>query len=155
MGSPPPPPPNPPVWMPAATAPPMMPSRSMMPNLSFMLRVVGFTLIFVAALVATAFATPGGGCFTTGTTPACGAGSSYETGAANAVLAGHIVVALGAFLLGLGAGIKIHFSLQANPSAQKEETRFIIADRWFNGLVFLFSIWILVSVLGGASVVGF
>jgi len=126
-----------------------------MPMLSLLLRILGFTLLFVAALVATAFATPGGACFSSGTPPACGLGSTYETGAANAILAGHIMFAIGAFLLGLGAAMKIHFSLQSNPSAQKEESRWIIADRWFNGLVFLLSVWILLALLGWSVVAGF
>jgi hypothetical protein len=127
--------------------------RTLMPPVSFLFRVLGFTLLFVAALVVVSFAYPSGACFpSAGSMSSCGGGSAYETGAANAILAGHILFALGAFLLGLGAGIKIHYSLQATPNASKDETRWNIADRWFNGLVFLVSVWILFSLLTGASV---
>ncbi|MCI4361366.1 MAG: hypothetical protein L3J91_06640 [Thermoplasmata archaeon] len=155
-----PPPPNPPLWMPAGSSPPsMMAHRSMMPNLSFLFRVLGFTLLFLGALIATAFATPGGACYTAppsgATVPNCGPGTSYETGAANAIVGAHILFALGAFLLGAGAGLKLHLNLQANPNAEKEATRFVIADRWFNGVVLLVSIWILWSLMAGAVVAGF
>ena len=110
--------------------------------MSLILRLLGFTLIFVAALIAVSFTYPGGGCFQ-GTTPSCAAGSTFVTGAASAILAGHVIMALGAFLLGIGAGMKIHYGLQAPTSGQKEDYRFVIADRWFNGLVVLVAIWIL------------
>jgi hypothetical protein len=152
---PPPPPaplPNAPQWMSPPPTAPMAAMRTLMPSASFLLRVLGFTLLFVAALVVVSFAYPGGGCFTSATSTSCGAGSSYESGAANAILAGHILFALGAFLLGIGAGIKIHFTLQTSATGSKEENRFIIADRWFNGLVLLLSIWILLTLLTGASI---
>jgi hypothetical protein len=163
--APPPPSSNPPAWTPATGSPaqwtppastppttPMHAMRTLMPPVSFLFRVLGFTLLFVAALIVVSFAYPSGACFPSpGSMSSCAAGSAYETGAANAILAGHILFTLGAFLLGLGAGIKIHYGLQANPNAQKDETRFTIADRWLNGLLFLVSIWILFSLLTGAT----
>ena len=127
----------------------------MMSTVSFLFRVLGFTLLFVAALIAVTWGYPGGSCFPssgTGTTPCTPAGSAYVTGAANAILTGHILFAIGAFMLGIGAGIKIHFGLQSKAGADREENRWIIADRLFNGLVFLVSVWILFALLTGVTI---
>jgi hypothetical protein len=145
--------PNSPQWMSPAPTTPMHAMRALAPSVSFLLRVLGFTLLFIAALIVVAFAIPGGACFpAAGSNSSCGAGSSFETGAANAILAGHILFVLGVFLLGLGAGIKIHFSLQSSPSSQPEENRFLIADRWFNGLVFLLSVVVLFWLMVGVGI---
>lgn len=119
--------------------------------LTFLLRILGFSLLFVGALIAVAWGYPGGGCFPSpSSNPTCGPGSNFVTGAANALLAGHVLFALGAFLLGAGAGMKIHYSLQAPTSGQKEDYRFVIADRWFNGLILLLAVWILWMLLVGS-----
>ena len=118
--------------------------------IAFLSRFIGFTLLFIGALVAVSFGYPGGGCFQNPTSPpTCAAGSTFVTGAATAILAGHVLFALGAFFLGAGAGLKLHFSLQAPASGDREAMRWVMADRWFNGLIIVVSIWILWSLLVG------
>ena len=138
--------PNPPQWMSQAPTTPMHAMRTLMPPMSFLFRVLGFTLLFVAALVVVAFAYPGGGCFSA-TASSCGAGSSYQTGAANAVLAGNILFTIGLFLLGLGAGMKLHYGLQSSPTGNAEDNAFIIADRRLNGLIFTVSVALLLALM--------
>lgn len=116
------------------------------PSLAFWSRALGFLLLFIGTLVAVAFATAGGGCFTTN--PDCGPGSGFLTGAANALLAAKILWVIGLFFVGAGAGIKLHWGLGRSSNATPEELRALIHDRWLNGILVLTSIVLLWLLLG-------
>jgi hypothetical protein len=119
-------------------------------KISFFSRFIGFTLIFVGALVAAAFASVNGGVYT------CSSASCFQNfveGAANAILTGRVLMAIGAFLLGAGAGLKIHFNLKAPANPTPETMRWVIWERFFNYGLLAISIAILVAILwmiGGA-----
>jgi hypothetical protein len=124
----------------------------MMPMASFMGRAVGFLLLFIGTLVAVAFSTPGGGCYDQ--SPDSGGGSSYIMGAANAILVAKILWAIGLFLVGAGAGLKLHWSLSAPSSGRPEDTQFIVSDRRLNGILLLVCIvllWLLLMIPAGVA----
>jgi hypothetical protein len=121
----------------------------MMPMASFFLRMLGFTILFLGTLIAVAFANPGGGCFSTGST-ACGAGSSFATGAATAILTAQVLWAIGLFLIGAGAGLKIHYGLQAPAGGTPEAYQFIQKDRRTNSVLLMIVIVLLFVMVWGA-----
>lgn len=142
------PPPPPPTW----TTLPSQPRSGMVslsvPMVAFWSRALGFVLLFIGTLIAVAFATAGGACFTT--TADCGIGSGFLTGAANALLAAKILWAIGLFFLGAGAGIKLHWGSGRASGASSDEVRAMINDRWLNGILVLVSIGLLFLLLTGA-----
>ena len=147
LGAPPPPPNAPPLaWTPISP-----PSRRFDPMTmaAFWGRAIGFVLLFLGTLIAVAFATPGGGCFTA--PPACGGGSTFITGAANAILAAKILWAIGLFFLGAGAGLKLHWGSPRPTGASSDEYRFVIHDRRLNAILLFASIvllWLLLAPTG-------
>lgn len=135
----------PPGWVPPSAAPMHRPMNWDM--ISFVTRLVGFTLIFVGALVATAFGSINGGDFTC-TSASCV--QNFEEAIANSLLAGRVLIALGAFALGAGAGLKLHFALRAPTSGKVEDLSWTIVERLFNyavlGLSILLLWWVFAQV---------
>ena len=147
----PPPPQSPPVWMPAPVGHAMAPRMDMMPMASLLGRIIGFALLFIGTLVAVVFASYGGGCYTAANS--CNANTLAA--AANGILTARILWVIGLFFLGAAAGLKLHFGLRAPTSGRAEDYQFVIADRRFNGLLFLVSIVLLLVVLVNLSGPGY
>ena len=115
--------------------------------ISFGLRFIGFLLLAVGAIVVAAFGSVPGSCFQSGST--CTATSSTVQGIANSILFGRVFFALGALLLGMGAGVKLHWVLRMPADAKVEQLSWVILERFFNYAVLGFSILILWWVFSG------
>lgn len=109
----------------------------MMPMVSFFLRMLGFTILFLGTLIVVAYANPGGACYSTASSPPCGPGSTFATGAATSIMVGQILWAIGLFLVGAGAGLKIHFSLQAPAGGTPEAYQFVQKERRTNSVLLM------------------
>jgi hypothetical protein len=124
-----------------------------MDMVSFLLRMLGFVLIFAGAAVAAAFGSPSGGCFgTISSSTALGC----EQGIANAVITGRILLAIGAFLLGAGAGLKLRFVLKRPTDGGAEAMAWVMVERVFNYAVLAAAIlllWWAVSTVSLSSLV--
>lgn len=121
---------------------------------AFVFRFVGFLLAGIGAILAAAWASVPGGCYTTGAT--CGATSSFIQGAANALLAGWVLLALGALLIGLGAGVKLHWVLRPpTEEGHPERWGWLLVERVMNyafiaGAVVIF--WLVLKHFGTATI---
>ena len=138
-------PPPPPMWMPM----PVQPSPAARPipwmMLSFMSRIIGFLLLFVGTLLVILGASIWGGCVTD---PAsCVGNASWLSGVYNYIIAGKILWAIGLLALGGGAGMKLHWSLQAPAQGRPEEIAFVSAERRANYLTLLVSILLMAVLL--------
>jgi hypothetical protein len=137
-------------WSPpvAYAAPPAAPRAPMnFDSLAFLLRMVGFIAIFAGAVVAAAFGSPSGSCFfgTASTAQSC------VQGVANAVLTARIFLAVGAFLLGAGAGLKLHFVLKRPSDPSPEAFGWVLFDRLVNYGLILVAIVLLWWVVDQAA----
>jgi Na+-transporting NADH:ubiquinone oxidoreductase subunit NqrD len=110
--------------------------------MAFLLRILGFVLVFVGVLVAVVFVSIPGGLYTNPS----GYGSSFLEGVANGALAGRILIALGLFLLAAGAGTKLHWSLRYPAQGSPDEIAWAKADRQWNGFVFALCLVLLIVV---------
>lgn len=122
-----------------------MPPHPMMnpwPLLALWSRIIGFVLLFVGTVLEIAFASVPGSCFTSPST--CG---SWLVGAANGIIAGKILWAIGLGALGAGAGIKLHWGLKMPTTGRTDDVTWALADRRLNGLLFLVSIILLAILL--------
>ena len=137
---------------PAAWNPNPMPAASRPMNwemISFGVRAIGFILIALGALIVVATVSVPGSCFSTGQTCTTNP-ATYFQGAANGLMWGKMIVVIGALLLGLGAGIKLHWVLRAPVNAQRgEEWAWVIVERFFNYGIVVVSIFLIVGVLNG------
>jgi uncharacterized membrane protein SpoIIM required for sporulation len=120
--------------------------------MTFIFRMIGFLLLVVGTIVIVAFVEPSGSCFNFTTTPTCTINSSYAQGAANAIITGKILFALGAFFLGAGAGMKLHWALRYPVSGNPEETKWARRERMWNYLMIALSILLLAWVMGGSAI---
>jgi len=134
--------------------PPMMHPRrdmgSMMTNLTLIFRLLGFILLFVGTLVVVAYSVPGGACFTpppNNGTPACATGTTWNQGEWTGVMAARILWTIGLFFIGLGAGMKIHFNLQAPQNGTPELYQFVAKERFYNGLMLMLTIFLMFVLL--------
>jgi hypothetical protein len=125
-------------WAPPAAAPRPM-NWDM---ISFLFRALGFILIAIGVLIIVAVGQFPGSCYTT--TSTCGSLSSANiSGMANAYITGEVLMALGALLLGLGAGIKLHWVLRAPADGSSDKMAWILVERVFNYAVLAASLVVL------------
>ena len=137
------PPPAPPMWVPMPAA---APRRDMMPMLALWFRLIGFVVLFVGVLVAiVAVSTPGSFYTNPCTTVSCG--QNMAAGFANGVIAAKLLFAIGLFMVGAGAGLKLHWGLRAPATGHSDEQAWILADRRFNGLLFILTVILLAILL--------
>ena len=95
--------------------------------ISFVFRALGFILIAVGVLLIVAIGQFPGSCYST--TSNCGQlSSSNISGMANAYIAGEVLMALGALLLGFGAGIKLHWVLKPPMDGSSEKMAWVIVE---------------------------
>jgi len=118
--------PAPTTWAPAAAP------RAMNWDLfAFLFRFLGFLLIAVGVLVFVATVSSPANCFNTGSN--CGpTGSNFPAAAANGYLWGQLLVAVGALLLGLGAGIKLHWVLRPPADGAPDKMVWVMVERLVN-----------------------
>lgn len=131
-------------WTPAPMA---APRPTNWDGIAFLLRMVGFLLLAVGALVAVASASPPGSCYSSG---GC---SGWASGAANGILVGKILFGLGALVVGLGAGIKLHWVLKtpADASTADHVMGWVLTERVMNYLIIGVSVALLYLVLASIS----
>jgi hypothetical protein len=110
--------------------------------ISFLFRALGFILIAVGALVLVVAGQFSGSCYAT-TSTCTSVASTTISGLANAYIAGEAVIILGALLLGLGAGIKLHWVLRAPSGGSSEQFAWVLMERIFNYAVLAVSLVIL------------
>jgi hypothetical protein len=115
------------------------------------LRLLGFALFVVGALVMIVSATQPGNCYTT--SPPTNCALNYLSGAYTGALVGKLLAVIGIAIFIAGAGFRMHFGLKPSADTKPEEYQYIIADRRFNG--WLIIILILVIVLLMVSVPAF
>lgn len=137
------PPPAPPMWVPMPAA---QPRRDLMPMLAMWLRLIGFLVVFVGVLVAVVAVSTPGSHFTNpcSTSTAC---TNEVAGYANGVIAAKVLFLIGLLMVGGGAGIKLHWGLRAPAPGHSDEQAWVLADRRFNGLLFIVSIALMALVL--------
>lgn len=132
-------------WTPPPAAAPM-PARPMnWDMISFLLRFVGFALIFLGALLAIVLSTPSGSLY--GSSFSASNYSNFLQSYANGVLVGRLLASLGAFALGMGAGIKLRYLDRLPQGASSEQFVWILIDRIINYVVLAGAILILVWLL--------
>ncbi|MHB8351865.1 MAG: hypothetical protein ACYDFT_04130 [Thermoplasmata archaeon] len=109
-------------------------------------KIIGIALLVVGVLVAVAGASFPGNCAQTGTN--CGpTGSNWPAQADWSVLFGKVLATLGLGALALGALLKMRYSLGFPASGKRDEVVFTISDRWFNGILFLVTVFLLFELL--------
>lgn len=130
------------------------PRMNVWPTLAWWGRVVGFILLFLGTLIAVAFGSIPGGCFTQPTS----CGTNFAAGVANALLVGKILWTIGLFFIGAGSAIRMHYTLQATSSQRAEEVVRGTHDRWMNALILIVTVvlllWLLASVSLGGTLAG-
>lgn len=109
-------------------------------------KIIGITLLVLGALVAVTGASFPGNCAQTGTncTPT---GSNWPAQADWSVLVGKVLATLGLGALALGALLKMRYALGFPASGKREEVAYTISDRWFNGILFLVTVFLLFTLL--------
>ncbi len=129
-----------PAWSPAASP---MPARPMNWDFwSFLIRFFGFALIFLGALLVVLLSTPSSGYIGASSSTLTSISQSYLNG----VLAGRLLLALGAFFLGIGAGIKLHWVLKAPAPGESDRMAWVALERFFNYALLALSLLILIWV---------
>lgn len=132
-----------------------MPQQAMPPGghppnygmLSLVARFVGFVLLFIGTLLVILGVEPSGSCFTS---TACN-GTGWVGGAANYLLVGKLLWAIGLFFLGCGAGMKLHWKLGWVDGMGAEQVRWVTWERAANYAIILVSIWLLYLLLAGIT----
>ncbi|MCI4336590.1 MAG: hypothetical protein L3K17_05265 [Thermoplasmata archaeon] len=143
-------PPPPPMWMPM---PPQAAPAAAHPipwgMLSLLARFLGFVLLFLGTVFVILGVEPSGNCYTS---TAC-ANTGWVAGAANWLIAGKLMWAIGLFFLGAGAGMKIHWKLGWTEGAKPEDLRFMGTERIANYLVIIVCIILLFFLLTSVTLV--
>ncbi|HTT35874.1 MAG TPA: hypothetical protein VMH78_08435 [Thermoplasmata archaeon] len=115
--------------------------------LSMLSRFLGFALLFVGTLLAIIGLSYGGSCYSSTGSPVCIGNTSWESGAANAILAAKLLWSIGLFLFGVGIGIKMHWTLQMPASGKAEEVTYVVAERRANYWLLILTIVLLAILL--------
>lgn len=105
-------------------------------------RAAGILLIFVGTLVAVAFASVPGSCFTTPST--C---TGFLTQAANALIAAKLLWALGLFCLAGASGVRLQGGMMMKSPSMGDDSGVKAPHVWANLLVLLLSIFLLAVLL--------
>lgn len=108
-------------------------------------RLIGFVLIFVAALVVVIGTNPPADCFST--SPPGNCALNWENGAATATLIGRILAVLGFSAIIVGSALRMQYSLKPNAETKPEEYNYLAWERRFNGMVIIVSLILLFAVM--------
>lgn len=117
--------------------------------ISWIAKFLGFILLFIGTLIVILGVEPSGNCFTS---TAC-ANTGWVGGAANYLVAGKLLWAIGLFFLGCGAGLKLHFKLGWTQGMNAEEVRFVTWDRAANYAIIIVAIWFLYAILAAIPLI--
>ncbi|MCI4346075.1 MAG: hypothetical protein L3K07_04910 [Thermoplasmata archaeon] len=109
------------------------------------LRLVGFALFVVGALIMVVATTQPGNCYQT--TPPTNCGINYLSGAYTGTLVGKVLAVLGAAIFIAGAGFRMHFGLKPSADTKPEEYTYIVADRRFNGWLIIILILVILLLM--------
>ncbi|MGI0156454.1 MAG: hypothetical protein ACREDE_10045 [Thermoplasmata archaeon] len=109
------------------------------------LRLVGFLLVFVAALVFVIGTSPPAGCYVTSPSTTCAL--NWANGYATSVLVGKLLGVLGAAAIIGGSALRLQYGLKPNSDTKPEEYRYLIHERRFNGLLVILLILVLFLVM--------
>lgn len=123
-----------------------MPPTSHPPNygmISLVARFVGFVLLFIGTLLVILGVEPSGSCFNS---TACN-GTGWISGAANYLVVGKLLWAIGLFFLGCGAGMKLHWKLGWTDGMGSEQTRWVTWERAANYAIIIVVIFLLYALL--------
>lgn len=107
-------------------------------------RLLGFVLIFVAALVVVIGTNPPSSCISS---PSANCTQNYLSGAATATLIGRILLVLGFSSIIVGSALRMQYSLKPTAESKPEEYNYLAWERRFNGLVILVSLILLFLVM--------
>jgi hypothetical protein len=115
-------------------------------------RLIGFVLIFVAALVIVIGTTVPADCFST--SPPTNCTLNYANGAATAALIGRILLVLGFSAIILGSALRMQYGLKPTPETKPEEYTYLAWERRFNGMVIIVSLVLLFLVMAIVPIIG-
>ncbi|MCI4363085.1 MAG: hypothetical protein L3K13_02100 [Thermoplasmata archaeon] len=109
------------------------------------LRLLGFVLFVVGALVIVVGTTQPASCYVT--TPSTTCPVNFLNGAYTATLIGKTLAVLGASLLIMGAGFRMHWGLKPTAETKSDEFAYIIADRRFNGWLIIILVLVILLLM--------
>ena len=116
--------------------------------ISFALRAIGVLLLALGAILIVATVSVPGSCFSSGQTCTTNP-ATYLQGAANGLMWGKIIFLVGALLLGMGAGVKLHWVLRPPTTGHAEDMAWTIVERFFNYALVAISIGLFYLLLVG------